>query len=338
MANTKYPDFVDHESAGRDEPPARNWEATKATPGETPFMAGLIGPPGGGKTWSALRLGRGMQRVRKGPLVLIDTECGRSRKYASDFDFLRVDFDPPFSSKTFLEAVRYQLKLNPAAIIVDTMSDEHDGDGGYMKLHDAMVPKSGGNKHAAWNLPQEYRGELIRGLQRIRVPLLLCFRAKEKTKQIEVNGKKVVVQMGWGPVTGDRVLHGLDLACILPPRSDGVPVWQSDKVGEDFIIKLPNYLKPFIRDKQQLSEDLGEAFALWASGKNPTAFAGEAPSRETDADLEAGRAAATNGMEFLKEWWSTLPKGAQERLKQTLEEKLKPAAAAADARPHVSFE
>jgi hypothetical protein len=332
MANANFDD------RDRDEPTPRNWEATKATPGETPIMIGLIGPPGGGKTVSALRLARGVQRVRPGRVILIDTECERSRKYATQFDFDRVDFEPPFGSRTFLEAVRHQLRSKPAAIIVDTMSDEHDGDGGYIRLHDAEVERTKGNKWAAWNVPQGNRDELVRGLQRIRVPLFLCFRAKEKTKQIEVRGKKEIIQMGWQPVTGARVMHGLDLACILPPRSDGVPVWQSDKAGEDFIIKLPEYLKPYIRDRQQLSEDLGEAIAAWSLGKPVGAFAGEAPSRETDAELDAGRAAATNGIEALKAWWSTLTKTSQERLKPTLEEKLKPAAAAADARPLVSFE
>lgn len=324
MANADFDD--------RGEPTPRNWEAKKAEPGESPIMIGLIGPPGGGKTWSALRLARGMQRARSGRIILIDTECERSRKYARDFDFDRVDFEPPFGSKTFLEAVRYQLKSKPAAIIVDTMSDEHDGDGGYMKTHDAEVPRSNGNKWAAWNVPQGDRDELVRGLQRVRVPLLLCFRAKEKTKQIDGrNGKKIVVPLGWQPVTGPRILHGLDLACILPPRSDGVPVWQSDKVGEDFIIKLPDYLKPYIRDKQQLSEDLGHAIAMWALGKPVADFEGTAPDRMSDADLDAGRAAATNGVAALKEWWEALPMATQTRLEKEKNEKLKPQALAADS-------
>jgi pantothenate kinase-related protein Tda10 len=48
----------------RDEPKRRVFEATKAEPGEVPLLIGLVGPPGGGKTWSALRLARGMQRAR----------------------------------------------------------------------------------------------------------------------------------------------------------------------------------------------------------------------------------------------------------------------------------
>jgi hypothetical protein len=119
------------------------------------LLVGLVGPPGGGKTWSALRLARGMQRARPGPIVLIDTECG-ARANTPDFDFLRVDFDPPFSARRLSAAVREQLKLKPAAIIVDTASDEHDGEGGYLDWHDAEV-ESGGNEWAAWNLPQRAR-------------------------------------------------------------------------------------------------------------------------------------------------------------------------------------
>jgi hypothetical protein len=39
----------------------------------------------------------------------------------------------------FLQAVREQLKLKPAAIIVDTLSDEHEGEGGYLDWHDNEV-------------------------------------------------------------------------------------------------------------------------------------------------------------------------------------------------------
>jgi hypothetical protein len=63
-----------------------------------------------------------------------------------------------------------------------------------------------------------------------------------------------------------EIVHTLDLTCILPPRADGVPVWKSDKIGEDFIIKLPNYLAPFIEQGEPLSEAMGAAFARWAQG------------------------------------------------------------------------
>lgn len=269
---------------------------------------------------------------------MIDTECERSRKYAGDFDFLRVDFDPPFRSIDFLSAVREQLKHKPAAIIVDTLSDEHEGEGGYREWHDTEVERVK-NEWAAWNKPSMARQQMIRGFQRIKAPpLIFTFRAREKTRQVERrdNGrtKKEVVNIGWQPVTSLQVMHGLDLTCILPPRSEGVPVWQSDRVGEDFIIKLPDYLKPYIRDKQQLSEELGHAFASWAMGKPVAAFDGSAPARDSDdpdPNLTAGRAAATNGIAALREWWSGLSSPEQQRLEGLKDAELKPAAIAADS-------
>lgn len=314
----------------------RTFAAKKAEPGPQPLLIGLVGPPGGGKTVSALRLATGMKSVRPGPIVLIDTECQRSRKYAEDFDFMRVDFEPPFRSSDFVHAVRQQLKHKPCAIIIDTMSDEHEGEGGYLDFHTEQIPKMGGNEYAAWNQPSRLRQRMIRAYQNILAPpLLFTFRAREKTRQVTTNGKKTVINIGLQPVTNMQIMHGLDLTCILPPRAEGVPVWQSDKVGEDFVIKLPNFLKPYIRDKQQLDEEMGRAFALWASDskKKAAAFPGAPPSTksdEPDAVLDEGRAAATNGDKALREWWKGLGKADKSRLKGRLDGELKPAAAQAD--------
>jgi hypothetical protein len=215
------------------------------------------------------------------------------------------------------------------------MSDEHGGEGGYLDWHDELVPTSGGNEWAAWNQPSRARQRMIRAFQGILSPaLIFTFRAREKTRQVQQNGKKTVINIGWQPVTDLQIMHGLDLTCILPPRAEGVPVWQSDKVGEDFIIKLPEFLKPYIRDKQQLNEEMGHAFAAWAEGKKKVAaFAGAPPasrSDEPDEVLDAGRAAATNGEKALRVWWKALGKAEQKRLVGRLDEELKPAAAIAD--------
>lgn len=254
--------------------------------GEEPLLIGLIGPPGGGKTFSALRLASGMRSVRPGPVVLIDTEGGRSRKYSPPpgqrasvashtFEFLRVDMTPPFRSHDFLAAIKAQLPLNPAAIIIDTMSDEHEGEGGYLEFHDEIVntPKGkpgyvGGNEWAAWSAPKAARKRLISGLMQIKTPLLFTFRAREKTKTEpgRNGGKDRIVNIGFMPVAPLEIVHTLDLTCILPPRADGVPVWTSEKVGEDFVVKLPAFLAPLIQEGA-LSEATGAALARWAMGE-----------------------------------------------------------------------
>lgn len=280
-------------------------EARKFSPGvqslrgEEPLLIGLIGPPGGGKTVSALRLATGMRKVRPGPVVLIDTEGGRSAKYSPEkgkpadpgnliFDFLRVDMVQPFRPHDFLAAIRAQLPLNPAAIIIDTMSSEHEDEGGFLSWHDQIATAKrgepgyvGGNEWAAWALPKAARKILLSGLMQIKTPLLFTFRAREKTRTEpgKNGGRDQIVNIGWMPVAPLEIVHSLDLTCILPPRADGVPVWSSEKVGEDFIVKLPHFLAPLIQ-KGALSEATGEALARWAKGD---ASQGSAPGADRPA-------------------------------------------------------
>ncbi len=261
--------------------PVRKFEAREAVRSEEPLSIGIIGPPGGGKTLSSLILAKGMQSVRGGDIILADTEGGRSRKYAEMIPFKLCEIEPPCQSHVFLDFIKQQIPLKPAAIIIDSMSDEHEGEGGYLEWHDEMVPKMGGNEWAAWAKPKASRKRLITGLLHVKVPLIFTFRAREKTKQNPDarSAKDKIVNIGWQPVAPLEIVHTLDLTCILPPRANGVPVWKSDKIGEDFIIKLPNYLAPFIKEGAPLSEEMGAAFARWARGGQPT-------SREVGAKTE----------------------------------------------------
>lgn len=235
-----------------------------------PLCIGLSGPPGGGKTVSALRIASGIARIRGGKPALIDTEAGRARKYLIErnpegFAFDYIPFSPPFEPAMFLDAIHAAARLNPAAIIVDNASDEHEGPGGVLEWHDRNVPNMGGNEWAAWNAPKASRRILTSGIQQIKIPIIMTFRARPKTKTEA--GSRNPVKLGYMPVAGDELLGIMDLTCLLPPRSNGVAVWTSDLAGEEFTIKLPNYLARYIRKGAPLDEDLGEALARWQRGE-----------------------------------------------------------------------
>jgi hypothetical protein len=245
---------------------ARQFTPTDTSkPNPPPLSMGFMGPPGGGKTKSALRVADGISRVRGGKPALIDTEAGRALKYLrgpqnpNGHDFHHIEFPPPFVPEHFLDAIHAALALNPSCVIVDSMSDEHEGTGGYLDWHDQEVPNSGGNKWAAWAKPSASRRKLVSGFEQIKVPLIFTFRAREKTKQV---GSKIV-QIGFVPIAPADIVHALDLTCLLPHRSNGVAIWQSAKEGEDFVIKVPEFLASFIRRGEVLSEDFGEALARW---------------------------------------------------------------------------
>ncbi len=325
-----------------------NYQAVPATRSEEPLLLGIIGPPGGGKTLSSLRLAKGIQSVRGGDIIVIDTEGGRSRKYNDLVPFNIVELMNG-RSNDFLDCIRAQLPSNPAAIIVDSLSDEHEA---YLEWHDEMVPKMGNNEWAAWAKPKAARKLLISGILKIKVPLIFTFRAREKTKQDVVNGKKVVTNIGWQPVAPLEIVHTLDLTCILPPRADGVPVWKSDKIGEDFIIKLPNYLAPYIEQGKPLDERMGAAFARWARGDDLSPRIVERHAVDDAAPVSAHSAtagpaaddiptlaecdialdeAAQKGSTALTAAWAATPREHKATLKVALDRRHKATAAQADA-------
>jgi len=308
-----------------------NYQAVPAVRSEEPLLLGMIGPPGGGKTLSSLKIAKGIQSVRGGDIVVIDTEGGRSRKYNDQIPFKIVEMANG-RSNDFLDAIRAQLPSNPAAIVVDSMSDEHES---YLEWHDEMVPKMGNNEWAAWAKPKAARKQLISGILKIKTPLIFTFRAREKTKQNpDPNAKRneKIINIGWQPVAPLEIVHTLDLTCILPPRADGVPVWKSDKIGEDFIIKLPNYLAPFIHAGEPLSEQMGAAFARWAKGENAT------QSDDSAADLMAWDSklatAALQGTESLRETYREMPREFRPLVQAAMDSRHLPTAAKADAPAH----
>jgi hypothetical protein len=254
------------------------FQAEQAVLEDVPLLLGLEGPPGGGKTFSSLRLARGMQRVRPGqPIIVIDTEGGRSRKYADQFAFKIVELRPPFRALRFLAALEAQLREKPSVIVIDSLTDEHEGTGGLLEFQEEEIQRLAGDNEArqlsqnqrSWIKPKAGRKKLVNFLQHFKAcPVIMTFRAREKTVQKKVDGKTVFENLGFVPIAPNDILFALDLVCLLPPRADGVPRWRSEKLSEEEVTKLPDYLKPFIdiERAKPLDEELGEALARWAKG------------------------------------------------------------------------
>lgn len=290
-------------------PPPEQYESiplpSQSFRGEEPLLVGVIGPPGSGKTRSVLRMALGVQRVRSGPVVLIDTEAGRSKKFSpkrgeaanpaqGTYDFRRIDLEAPFRSDRFLEAINQAHKVKPAAIIVDNLSDEHLGEGGYLEWHEQEIARMGGNEYGAWAKPAGARKRLASGIAHTVVPMFFTFIAQEKTEQVDdpkKPGKKKVIQLGWMPVAPLVLVKVLDLTCILPYDSKGTPIWKSrDLPGEDFIRKWPEYLLK-VMTEGQLTEAHGEALARWAAGDAIGGQAGATPQTSKPFSGQPGASA-----------------------------------------------
>lgn len=274
----------------------RTWNHRPSTEacGSLALLIGLVGPSGGGKTKSALRLAAGIQKIRGGKVVALDTETKRVLHYRKEFTFEHIDFKPPFSSLDYCEALDYAAKVaEGGVVIVDSMSHEHEGPGGYLDYHAKEVKRlmaEGGFKNEytagmpAWNKPSGDRRKLINAVLQADCAFIFCFRAKEKIKLI--TGKQPI-NLGWQHIAGDEFAFEMTAKCLLPPGAEGVPDWSLEAFKYQ-CAKWSDSLKPIFPVGKQLDESIGESLALWAKGDSvgqPVANEQPATKPEKPADL-----------------------------------------------------
>lgn len=302
---------------------------------------GIMGPSGGGKTWSALRLATGIQRIVGGDIGVIDTEASRALSYCDFFKFRHLDFQPPFRSLDYLDAMRHYVDKGVRTIVVDSMTHEHAGLGGYLEFAEAELDRMAGDnygkrqacKMASFIKPSGDRRRMIDGILQLKANFIFCYRAKEKIKPVkDRQGKTEIENQGFMPVAGTELVFEMDACCLLLPHAGGVPTWQSDESGEKMMIKTARQFDKIFEKQQPLSEDIGEQLAVWARGKPVGAQPGTNPPPSDSApDIEAlviaGDAAAAGGTAKLREWWVLLPQPTKDLLNGKLDGWKKTAAA-----------
>jgi energy-coupling factor transporter ATP-binding protein EcfA2 len=273
----------------------------------TPLLVGITGPSGSGKTKSALRLATGIQSVRGGKIAALDTEANRMKHYAEEHSFVHCSFGAPFGSDRYAEALLAAAEeAAGGVVIVDSMSHEHEGPGGYLEYHEDEVQrliKDGGfrNEYAAsipaWNKPVARRRRLINTLLQINCAFIFCFRAKEKLK---IQKGKDPVQLGWQAIAGEEFVFEMTVRCLLLPGAAGVPDWSEDafKLG---VPKRAAAHVPMFKDGKPLDEETGAQLAQWAAG-----------AQDWDKEL----ATAPSG-DKLAEIWARIPKAEKPKYEAT---------------------
>src|SRR5262247_4042993 len=104
------------------------------------LILGLIGPSGGGKTFTAMRLAAGIAQDK--PFCVIDTEAGRAKHYADVFKFDHGDLGPPFRPAAYADAIKAADDAKYPVIIVDSCSHEWAGDGGILDWQEEELSAS----------------------------------------------------------------------------------------------------------------------------------------------------------------------------------------------------
>jgi hypothetical protein len=284
----------------------RMFTAAPAVRSQVPLLMGIMSPSGGGKTFSALRLATGMQEVIGGDIYGIDTENNRMLHYADQFKFKHVPFAAPFGSIDYLDCLRWCSRQGARIIITDSMTHEHIGEGGYLETAENTINRILGDKAGNWSERQKVqmlgwatagplRQKMIEGIKQLDGNFIFCFRAKEKTKPVKKDGRTEVIDMGFMPIAGEEWIYEMALNCMLEPRSDGVPTWRSDHVGELLMMKLPVQFKHIFAESAPLSESIGRQLAEWARGGTAAPVNPQPPVQTAAADV-------LTSAEYVEKW------------------------------------
>lgn len=227
----------------------------KAKRSATKLRLLLTSPSGGGKTYGALLLAKGMG----GKTVVIDTEQGSSDIYDDLHEFDVVDLEPPFTPEAYIEAIEHCESAGYDVIIIDSISHEWNGKGGCLELVDTIAKAQfRGNTWSAYSVITPRHRAFIDAMLRSKAHIIATGRSKTETAQVEDHGKKKVAKLGMKVETRDGVEY--EFTTVLDIIHDGhFATASKDRTGI------------FAGDPKAISEDTGKQLADWlAGGKEKT--------------------------------------------------------------------
>lgn len=269
----------------------------------------LWGGTGGGKTFTALQLARGIAG-KFGRVVCGDSENGRALICADQIEggYSHIDFQPPFTPERYVELLE-TLEQNADVGVIDSLSHLWAGPDGVLEMHEQILDKMVGNDWSkreaaswrAWKEPKARLQVFKDRLLRAKIPIIGCFRGEEKSQLVkDEKGKSQVV-------TSKTTLPIFDKKLIFESMI-AFEVYQDE--GKGGLIRMPYphakvshpnlgaiLPKP---ESERVTQAHGAAIAAWcqspSTGPRPSAAGSTAPAA----------AAPTTPNGDLKAWKSKL--------------------------------
>lgn len=228
----------------------------KAEKAKQKLRLALYGPSGAGKTYTALRIAKGLG----GKVAVVDTEHGSASKYADRFEFDAADL----GKKTIEEYVE---TLNAArgeydVVIIDSLSHAWQE---LLEEIDRIKNNSRhkGNQWSAWSEGTPKQKELIEAILSFPGHVIATMRSATAWDQEKGNdGKMKPVRIGLKPEQGKGIEYEFDL--LVEMSVDHVALVQKDRTGkfQDQTIDKPG---------EEFGRELAEWLSVGADAPTPPA-------------------------------------------------------------------
>jgi len=269
-----------------------------AKPGNLPLAIAIAGYAKSGKTKSALRLAKGIQQAKGGDIWGIDSE-NRMHEYGDQFHFQRVALKPPFSPQRYQGAIQYAYDNGARIILVDSMSDEHDGEGGLLDMHENFLRERTGSAEPTegdrgrygqqgWARVKPYRKRLENYIRRLRdfedVVFILCYRATmkyvpktkdDKLRMAAGEARQDPTDVQWEVSSTSDVPFICSVSLLLVPGESGTPILKPTTEAEKKLILRTDTYGPYLQTVRQLDESVGRKLYELAKGSKPASSAAQ---------------------------------------------------------------
>lgn len=187
-------------------------EFRKADRSQSKIRIALIAPAGFGKTYSALRIAKGLG----GKIAMIDTEAKSGDLYAKDFDYDIVTMNAPYMPEKYVMAIQAAEEAGYDTVIIDSLTHAWAGSGGILDMHGAKADK-GGNSFAAWRTVTPEHTKLVDAMLQSKCHVIATIRAKP---DYVIDGGKVT-KVGLAPVQKDGIEHEMTVVFDLDKAHNG---------------------------------------------------------------------------------------------------------------------
>lgn len=280
------------------------FEIKKATRKAIPAIICLYGKSGGGKTYSALKLAKGLIS-NNDKICVIDTENGRASHYADEFDFDVIDLNPPFSPARYIEAIKTAQDAGYKAIVIDSISHEWEGTGGCLEMAEGKTGLQ------AWAKPKAEHRKMMNMLLQSKSHIIFCARAKDDLEQVKINGKTEIVNKGLIPIQEKNFPFEMLITFQMADKGK-VKIEKCIKGLENSLI-IDNYI----------NENHGKIIASWIDK-------GESVDLEFKRLEAEAREEAMKGINAISTWFKSLPEAKQNLFNIKLKKELNNIAKSAD--------
>lgn len=171
----------------------------KATRKQVKLRLNISAPSGAGKTYSALRMAKGIcgdwDRI-----AVIDTENGSASLYSDLGSFNVIDLSPPFQPEKYIQALNACVEAGIEVIIIDSSSHEWTC---LLEENEVLAQASfRGNTWSAWSKTTPRHDKFVNAVLHCNAHVITCTRSKMETvmgegKKVHKVGMKDQQREGW---------------------------------------------------------------------------------------------------------------------------------------------